>query len=82
MMAAPEPSTLPPESEFWDSPPRYSTVSELPIEAPAQPRPSLRRLLLARLLFVVILGAVLAPLVYEASSLGWARFWTLLGFGS
>jgi hypothetical protein len=82
MMAAPDPSTLPPESDFWDSPPRYSTVSELPVELPPQRRPSLRRLILARLLFVVILGAILAPIVYEASSLGWTRFWMLLGFGS
>jgi hypothetical protein len=82
MMAVPDRSTLPPENEFWDSPPRYSTVSELPIEPPPQRRPSLQRLILARLLFVVILGAILAPLVYEASSLGWVRFWALLGFGS
>jgi hypothetical protein len=80
MMAA-DPSTLPRESDFWDSPPRYSIASELPTEPAPRPRPSLRRLLLARLLFVVILGVILAPLVYEASSLGWGRVWALLGFG-
>jgi len=70
MAATSEPPTLPSESEFWDSPPRYSTVSELPIEPLPRPRPSLRRLVLARLLFVAILAAILAPLVYEVASRG------------
>jgi hypothetical protein len=54
------------ENEFWDTPPRYSTVSELPIEPPPLPQPSVARLILARLLFVAIVAAVLAPFVYRA----------------
>ena len=59
------------ESEFWDSEPRYSTTSTLPIpplSLPPQPQPSLRRLIFARLLFLTILLAVLAPLAYAAAN--------------
>jgi len=66
MAAAPDRTTFPSENDFWDAPPRYSTVSELPIEPPPVPQPSLARLILARLLFVAIVAAVLAPFVYRA----------------
>ena len=71
------PSTIPPENEFFDSEPRYSTVSELPIAPPPRPVPSLSRLILSRVLFLAILGAVLAPLVYKATTLGWVRCWAV-----
>jgi hypothetical protein len=65
------------ESEFWDSPPRYSTTSTLPLpplSLPPVPQPSLARLIFARFLFVVILFAALAPLGYAAAvQLGWLR---------
>jgi hypothetical protein len=57
------------ESEFWDSEPRYSTTSALPLpplSLPPVPQPSLARLIFARFLFVAILFAALAPLVYAA----------------
>ena len=66
MAAVHDRPTHPSENEFWDAPPRYSTVSELPFEPPAVPQPSLRRLILARFLFVAILAAIIAPFVYRA----------------
>jgi hypothetical protein len=66
MAAVHDRPTLPSENDFWDTPPRYSTASELPIEPPVVPQPSLTRLILARLLFVAILAAIMAPFVYRA----------------
>jgi hypothetical protein len=66
--AVPDRPTLPSENDFWDTPPRYSIASELPIEPPALPQPSLRRLILARFLFVAILAAIVAPFVHWAMS--------------
>ena len=66
MAAVQDRPTLPSENDFWDTPPRYSTVSELPIEPPPVPQPSLTRLILARFLFIAIVAAILAPFVYRA----------------
>jgi hypothetical protein len=68
MAAVQDRPTLPSENDFWDTPPRYSTVSELPIEPSPLPQPSLLRLMLSRFLFVAILAAIAAPFVYRAMS--------------
>jgi len=73
----PSSADAPSESEFWDSPPRYSTTSALPLpplSLPPVPQPSLRRLIFARFLFLAILLGALAPLGYAAAAhFGWMR---------
>jgi hypothetical protein len=60
-----------PESEFWDSQPRYSTTSVRPASElsllPPPRRPSASRKILARGLFATLLLSALALLGYEAS---------------
>jgi hypothetical protein len=58
------------ESQFWNSPPRYSTTSVQPVAmlslAPRH-RPSRLRRFAAALLFLALFSAVLALLAYEVS---------------